>query len=100
MKKMLAIMNLGDHLHDNYLGARHDRKKVPRKMRKDIDHSDPNHVCSPHHVRIPAHCRLKKVRKKKLPKDTKETSENIPETTEFETFRAGSMLAINSNQYF
>jgi len=89
-------MSVPPPVHANYLGSRHDRKQVPRKLRNVIDHSHPNHVCSPHHVRIPAHCRLKKVPKKKVPKEPEKISETVPDH-EFDT---AGMLAINSNSYF
>jgi hypothetical protein len=39
--------------------------KLSRKARKLIDHSDPDHTCSEVHVRIPAHCRVKRAYQKK-----------------------------------
>lgn len=44
-------------------------KIIPRKRRKQIDHSDPNHRCSPNHVRVPAHCRLKRFQRKRAKRE-------------------------------
>lgn len=43
-------------------------KIIPRQRRGKIDHSDPDHRCSVDHVRVPAHCRLKKNKRKRAPK--------------------------------
>jgi hypothetical protein len=42
-------------------------KPKPRKSRRKCydQTNDPSHVCSVNHVRVPAHCRLKRNRKKK-----------------------------------
>lgn len=45
---------------------------VPKKRksrRKCYGSDDPNHVCSVNHVRVPAHCRLKRFKKKKQQKE-------------------------------
>ena len=39
--------------------------KLSRSARKKIDHSDPEHKCSDQHVRIPAHCRIKRTKGKR-----------------------------------
>lgn len=46
-------------------------KVVPRNRRGKIDHSDPNHKCSEHHVRVPAHCRLKRNKRKRATQESK-----------------------------
>lgn len=51
--------------------------EVPRGKRNKIDHSEPGHRCSPNHVRVPAHCRLKRGKKSK--KKTKFISERKAE---------------------
>lgn len=43
-------------------------KAIPRNRRGKIDHSDPDHRCSADHVRVPAHCRLKKNKRKRIPR--------------------------------
>ena len=58
--------------------------EVPRGKRNKIDHSEPGHRCSPNHVRVPAHCRLK--RGKKTKKKTKFITERKePKKTFFES---------------
>lgn len=46
-------------------------KRVPRGRRAKIDHSDKDHVCSPNHVRVPPHCRLKRGKTKQIKKISK-----------------------------
>lgn len=40
------------------------RAKPRKSRRRCYGSDDPNHLCSPNHVRVPAHCRLKRFRKK------------------------------------
>lgn len=55
-------------------------KPKPRKTRTVCydANDDPHHVCSPDHVRVPAHCRLKRFRRK--PKEPK--TMQIPSVTQ------------------
>lgn len=46
-------------------------KSTPRRLRKACQAkclSDPDHLCSISHVRVPAHCRLKRNKKKRTKK--------------------------------
>lgn len=58
--------------------------KVKPKSRKNRKHcyglNDPTHVCSTNHVRVPAHCRLKRHRKKAEQRAIKQVSALQPTT--------------------
>jgi hypothetical protein len=49
-------------MEDEPLKAKAKPRKSRRKCYDQTD--DPSHVCSVNHVRVPAHCRLKRNRKK------------------------------------
>lgn len=56
----------------------HKVKPKPRKSRrKCYGGDDPGHICSVNHVRVPAHCRLKRFRKKKKERELAQSLDNV-----------------------
>lgn len=60
------------------------KPKTRRSRRKCYASDDPSHVCSVNHVRVPAHCRLKRNRKKKAIKELSEKLlPEMPKNTDY-----------------
>ena len=69
-------------------------KPKPRKSRRKCydQTNDPSHVCSVNHVRVPAHCRLKRNRKKNEVREIGESlHRSVPSVPQSDESRAGGL---------
>lgn len=45
-------------------------RRAHRKICQRLSIEDPAHICSQHHIKVPAHCRLKRGKKKRYARST------------------------------